>query len=223
MRYLAVVQSQSGVLEHFVNSFSSDACRITRFNEVWAFESPAFNASSSAAEVFPLADALLSDVRRILSLYGGMSSPVTVNYIQCVDENGQPCGISIRSTITIHMMSPTATTELATPVHGQPLGTAILEASLKDTKIKEALTLFQDLENQWADVCDIIEFLGGPDLVERSGLCTRKEARTIKQTANYYRHLGSPNPSLLPPNPPTLPQASLFARRLLRRWIESRL
>jgi hypothetical protein len=125
--------------------------------------------------------------------------------------------------LTLMITSPTAITELTIPVHGKPRATAILERAQKDAKISEALRLYRDIENRWADVYDIIEFLGGPKRIEQSGLGTRKEASLVRQTANAHRHLGSLKPAPLPPNPPTLAKASLFAKQALSRWIESRL
>jgi hypothetical protein len=66
-----------------------------------------------------------------------------------------------------------------------------------------------------AGLYDIIEFLGGPEQIEQSGLGTRKEARLLRQTANTHRHLGSLKPAPLPHNPPTLAKASLFAKHAL--------
>jgi hypothetical protein len=173
--------------------------------------------------VFPLADATLSVVRRIMSLYQGLSSPIRVRYILCIDSSGEPCGRAIRGSASFTIMSPTAITEMATLIRGQPLATAIFECAQNDAKIDEALRLYQDMESRWADVYDIVEFLGGPSQIEQSGLGTGKEACVVRQTANYYRHLGRPKPSLLPCNPPTLANASLFAKRALSRWIESRI
>jgi hypothetical protein len=158
-----------------------------------------------------------------MSLYRGLSYPLTVKYIQCIDADGQLFGKGLRGGITIMITSPTALTEMKTPIHSQPLATAIFERADKDAKISEALKLFQDVESRWGDVYDIIEFLGGPSQIGKSGLGNEKEARSIKQTANYYRHLGRPRPSLLPTNPPELGRASLFAKKALSLWIESRL
>jgi hypothetical protein len=83
--------------------------------------------------------------------------------------------------------------------------------------------LFPDTENRWTDIYDMIEFLGGPEQIEQSGLGTAKVARVVKRTANHYRHLGCRELYPLPSNPPTLDEASLFAKRALSCWIESRL
>ena len=223
-RYVAVLESPGTGLVEFAECFTSDLCRITKLKELWVLESSRFNACSDPKDVFPLADETLSVVRRILSLYFGLSYPLTVSYIQSIDAGGQPCGRTIRCSSTIMVItSSTALTEMTTIIHGRPLATAILECAQKDAKISEALKLFQDVENRWTDVYDIIEFLGGPSQIEKSGFGTGKEARAVKQTANYYRHLGRPEPSLLPTNPPTLGKASLFAKKVLSRWIESQL
>lgn len=222
-RYVAVLESPVTGLAQFAQCFNSDVCRIMELNGVWVLESSRFSACSDSLEVFPIADEILSVVRRIMSLYRGLSYPPTVNYIQCLDTNGHRCGSRIRGSMTVMITSPTAMTELTKPINGHPLATAILECAQKDAKISEALTLYQDIEPRWADVYDIIEFLGGPKQIEQSGFGTAKEARVVKQTANYYRHLGRPMSALLPPNPPALGKASLFAKKALSLWIESHL
>jgi hypothetical protein len=224
MRYVAVLDPcPLGGLAKSAECFTSDLCRITEWNGRFVLESSSFNHCSKPADVFPLADAMISVVRRIMSLYRGWNCLLNVASIQCIDAEGKRCGNTIRATMTVLITSPTAMAELTAPVHGRPLATAIFEATVKDDKIREALTLFQDTENRWADVYDIIEFLGGPKEIASKRWGTLKEARVVKQTANYYRHLGRPDPSSLPSDPPTLGKASLFAKKALSSWIESRL
>lgn len=223
MRFVAVLECPVAGLEGLDKCFNSDLCRITKFNERWVLESSEFNTCSEPNDVFPLADKALSDVRRILALYRGLSYRFTVSHIQLIDEGGRPCGTCVRGSITIMIVSPTAVTELATPIHGQPTGTAIYEEALKDPKIKEALALYQDTENRWPDVYNIIEFLGGPDRIGKSGFGTKTKAEVVKRTANHYRHLGASKPNPLPTKPPLLNDAAFFAKRLLRGWLESRL
>ena len=158
-----------------------------------------------------------------MSLYRGLSYRPTVKFIQCLDAGGQPCGNLVRASLTVMITSPTAMAELTKPIKGKPLATAIFESMVKDTKISEALKLYQDVENRWGDVYDIIEFLGGPNLISKSGLDSMKEAKLVKQTANHYRHQGAHKQYPLSPNPPTLGKASLFAKKVLSLWIESRL
>src|ERR1039457_1705902 len=68
--YLAVLEESpvTGLAES-AECFASDLCRITKFSDRWVLESSEFNACSDPKGVFPLADATLSVVRRILSLY----------------------------------------------------------------------------------------------------------------------------------------------------------
>jgi hypothetical protein len=223
MRYVVVLECPVAGLEGLDKCFNSDLCRITKFNERWVLESSEFNVCSKPNDVFPLADKTLSDVRRILALYRGLSYAFTVSSIQCIDDNGRPSGNCIRASLTVMIVSPTAVTELGTPIHGQPIGTAIYEGALKDSKIKEALELYQDTENRWPDVYNIIEFLGGPDGIGKLGFGTKTEAEVVKRTANHYRHLGATKPYPVPTKPPTLNDAAFFAKRLLRGWLESRL
>jgi hypothetical protein len=105
----------------------------------------------------------------------------------------------------------------------QPLGSAVFEVMLRDSALKEAFSLHGDGGLSWSQVYDIIEFLGGADRIDRAGYANRKKTSVVRRTANYYRHLGNPKKYPLPPNPPTLDEASEFARSLLKRWIFSRL
>jgi hypothetical protein len=188
-RYVAVLECPVTGLAECSQCFVSNQCRITKFQDRWVLESSDFNVCSNPNAVFQVADSMLSVVRRIFSLYRGLSYPFTVDYIQSIDIDGKPCGRTIRASFTIMVTTPTAMTEMTAPIHGQPLATAIFEGAQKDAKISEALKLYQDIESRWADVYDIIEFLGGPKQIEKSGLGTAKEARVVKQAANYYRQL----------------------------------
>jgi hypothetical protein len=223
MRYVAVLECPVTGLAESAQCFNSDLCRVTQVNGDWVLESSEFNACLGPTEVFPLADAALSVVRRIMSLYCGLSYPFTVSYIQCLGTDGQACGRTYRSSLTLTITSSTATAELATPIHGQPLATAIFECAQKGDEIREALKLFQDTENRWTDIYNMIEFLGGPKQIRQLGFGTETEAALVMRTANHYRHLGCPEKYPLPFNPPTLEEGSLFAKRAVRLWIESRL
>jgi hypothetical protein len=59
---------------------------------------------------------------------------------------------------------------------------------------------------------------GAPRTIEKSGFAPERETRRVKQTANYYRHLGNPKEYKLPSNPPTLYDAGMFAFDLMKGW-----
>lgn len=121
MRYVAVLECPVTGLAECAKCFTSDQRRIADLNGRWVLESSTFNGCSAPGEVFPLADELLSVVRRIFSLYHGLTYALTVKSIQCVDDDGQLCGNTIRSSVTFRIVSPTAMAELATLINGKPL------------------------------------------------------------------------------------------------------
>jgi hypothetical protein len=96
------------------------------------------------------------------------------------------------------------------PTDSGSLGTVVLSRAATDPAITEALSLVGHQALTWGRIYDILEFVG----VKRS---------TVKRTANHYRHLGNPNNYPLPPNAPTLAEASLFATDLLKTWIAKRI
>jgi hypothetical protein len=110
------------------------------------------------------------------------------------------------------------------PTASGSVGTAILSVAATDPAMTEALSLVSHEELTWARIYDIIEFLGGGERsIEKSDFAPSRETGRVRQTANYYPHLGNPKDFLLPSNPPTLNEASLFAKGLLRKWIATRI
>jgi hypothetical protein len=109
------------------------------------------------------------------------------------------------------------------PTASGSVGTAILSVVATDPAMTEALSLAGHEELTWARIYDIIEFLGGERSIEKSDFAPSRETGRVRQTANYYRHLGNPKDFLLPSSPPTLKEASLFAKRLLRKWLATRI
>jgi hypothetical protein len=106
---------------------------------------------------------------------------------------------------------------------GKSLGARILERAAVDPALAEALQLVGTRTIAWSTVYDIIAFLGGARGVATHGLATKKEADTVRRTANHYRHLGSPHGYALPPQAPALNRASMFAADILKKWIAKRL
>lgn len=116
---------------------------------------------------------------------------------------------------------PRGIAELADASGVQPLGSAIAQRAASDAAVDEALKLRGDFG--WSQIYDIIEFLGGADRIATAGWTSKKRTSEVRQTANHFRHLGSPKQSRLPARPPTIDQARVFAGDLLKRWIASRL
>jgi hypothetical protein len=73
----------------------------------------------------------------------------------------------------VNVISSKGLAELKGMSGSQPLGSAVLqdgEAGLS-----------------WSQVYDIIEFLGGETGIARAGHASRKQTRTVRQTANHHR------------------------------------
>ena len=109
------------------------------------------------------------------------------------------------------------------PTASGSVATDVLSRAAADPAITEALSLVGDEAPTWARVYDIIEFLGGARAINQSGLAPLYATRRVRQTANHYRHLGNPKNDPVPPNPPTLAEAGLFATGILKKWIANRI
>lgn len=214
------------MMEHVASCFASDGARVKKQQEpkfsMWILESSEFASCTTGEQVFPIADEIVSRIHRILALYCGTTPMLSVAYISWINAEGEPKR-NIRGISTLNVISSKEFAELKEMSGAQPLGSAVFQAIVLDPAVKEALILHGDDALGWPQIYDIIEFLGGVAGVVKAGYATDKQTRSVKQTANHYRHLGSPKKNPLPPTPSTLAQAGAFARGLLKLWIASRL
>jgi hypothetical protein len=164
----------------------------------------------------------VSRLHRILALYCGADEVLSVAHIYWINAAGEKLR-AIRGVLPINVISSRGLAELRTMSGTQPLGSVVFQAMILDPAVREALALHGERGLSWSQVYDIIEFLGGVDGIVKAGYADKKQTRTVRRTANHYRHLGNPKSSLLPSNPPGLAEASEFARTLLKRWLSSRL
>ncbi len=223
MRYVAVLQGQPHVLPWVAGCFLGERLRITRLGERWVLESPEFDSCKEPPDVFPIADALVSRIHRILALYCHLDTPLWVQGIQGFDAEGRPSKSSIRATTSVEVCSSKGIAELSDLKANRSFGDEILELAATDPAVMEALNLRGEKPVGWSHVYDAIEFCGGVESARKLTSASRKRVREIKQTANHYRHLGSPKKYPLPTTPPSSDDAATFARDLLKKWIFSRL
>ena len=223
MRFVAVLQGHAHVLQWVSECFVGERLRITELGERWVLESPEFNSCTDPQEVFPIADALVSKIHRILALYCELHTPLTVNSIQGIDPEGRPCKSSIRLTASVEICSSKGIAELSGLKSDRSFGVEVFELALSDPAVMEALNLRGEKPAGWSYIYDVIEFCGGVEAARVLGSTTRKRVSEIKQTANHYRHLGSPKNYPLPAAPISSDEAASFARDLLRKWILLRL
>jgi hypothetical protein len=153
-----------------------------------------------------------------LALYSALyTTPFSVSSIVTLNDQDMIVARKLYATLTVNVYSPAKTT--LNPTASGSLGTDILSNLATDPELAEALSLIGHEAPTWGQIYDIIEFLGG----EKSGFGSRDKTGRIKRIANHHRHLGSPRKYTLPPNPPTLNEASQFARGLLKTWISRRI
>ena len=218
----AVLRGQPDKLDSIAPCFVSDKARIKKHEEGWILESSEFATCTKGEQVFPIADDIVARIHRILALYCGATEMFSVEHIYWINTAGEPLR-SIRGSVPVNVISPDGAAELNAMRGTQPLGSAVFQSMDLDAKVSEALTLHGESGLSWSQIYDIIEFLGGEDGVVKAGYANRRQTRTVRQTANHYRHLGSPKKYTLPPNPPPLAKATDFVRSLLKCWISRRL
>ena len=223
LRYAAaVLKGQADMLESVAASFDDANVKIRKHEEGWILESSEFASCGDGAQVFPIADDLVSRIHHVLSLYCGATATLSVEHIYWINAEGKKLR-TIRASLPVNVISSKGLGELKNLSGTQPLGSAVLQAMNDDAAVKEGLTLHGADGLSWSQVYDIIEFLGGEAGIVKAGYANAKQIRAVRQTANHYRHLGSPKKYPLPSNPPALAAASEFARSLLKLYISSRL
>jgi hypothetical protein len=223
IRYAAaVLKGQPHMLESVAECFVSDYARVRKHEEGWILESSEFTSCTTGEQVFPIADDIVSRLHRILALYCGADEVLSVAHIYWINAAGEKLR-AIRGVLPINVISSRGLAELKTMRGTQPLGSAVFQALILDATVYEALALHGESGLSWSQVYDIIEFLGGVDGIVKAGYANKKQTRTVRQTANHYRHLGSPKNFPLPSSPPALAEATEFARNLLKRCLSSRL
>jgi hypothetical protein len=217
-----LLKGQPNMLESVATCFDGTNAKIRKHEEDWILESSEFASCTTGEQVFPIADDLVSRIHHILALYCGANATLSVEHIYCINAEGKKLR-TLRGSLPVNVISSKGLAELKSMSGSQPLGSAVLQAMTLDSTVKEGLTLHGESGLSWSQVYDIMEFLGGDAGLAKAGYANRKQTRAVRQTANHYRHLGSPKKYPLPSNPPALVAASEFARSLLKRYISSRL
>jgi hypothetical protein len=196
--------------------------RIKKQEESWVLESSEFSPCTTGGEVLAVADDIVSRINQILAVYADFTPTFSVEYINWINAEGEPFR-TLRDFASLNRVSSKGLVELRGMSGTRPLGSAVLDTMICDPAVEGALILHGDGELSWPQVYDIIEFFGGESGITNAGYADKKQVRAVRQTANHHRHLGSPKKYPLPLNPPTLADATEFARSLLRHWISVRL
>ena len=217
-----LINGAKPLMENVIDCFQGDFARIRQMGEDWFLESSLFDACTVPGEVFPIADNLLRLMHRFTALHGRLFLFSEIGYVQEFSDAGAPLRRGLRAMTRVQIYSLEGLQELQKSQRGESLGSALVEAAVTNRELQEALALIGDGPDlQWAQVYNILEFLGGEKAVVRKKWATRAQARKCRQTANHYRHLGSPKKYPLPAEPPTIGLATILVFDLLKKWISA--
>jgi len=221
--YAAALLGRKDILEDIAQCFTTALVTIRLRRELeWIMESSNFELCQSDEQVYTKAKALVSQIHQLLGLYLGLYyKPLSISSIMILNDDDEVIRRRIYATmeVRVHLRA----TRTFNPTASGSVATDVLSGAFDDPAITEALSLVGDETPTWARVYDIIKFLGDEGSIAKSGLAPRHDTRRVRQTANHYRHLGSPKKHPLPLNPPTLSEAALFATDLLKKWIANRI
>jgi hypothetical protein len=216
-----LINGSKPTMENVASCFQGDFARIRNLGDDWFLESSTFDACTAPVQVFPIADELLRLMQRITAVYGRLFAFSEIGYVQAFNDAGMPTTRALRAVQRVQIYTLDIR-ELDRPVGNQTLGSALLSATMAEKKLQEALALIGDGDElQWPQIYNILEFLGGENAIIKRRWATRVEIRRCRQTANHYRHLGSPTKYQLPTDAPSRGQAIALVLGLLKRWITS--
>src|SRR5947208_7803393 len=106
-----VLKGQPNMLELSAPCFVSNNARIKKHEDDWILESSEFASCTTGEQVFEIADNIVSRINRILSLYCGATSVLSVEHIHWTNEEGQSLR-SIRGSISVNVFSSKGLAEL---------------------------------------------------------------------------------------------------------------
>jgi hypothetical protein len=218
MRFALQLVAFKGLLANVANCFQGDFLKMVKIGDDWFLTSSAFNACSTPVEVFPIADRLLGLMQRITGVYAGLFVFCETGYVQAFDDKGLPTTRALRASQKVQIYTLEGLGQLQEPRGDQSLGSALVALASATNELQEALSLL-DEDVHWSHVYNVLEFLGGVDEIVKRKWATRTQLRKCRQTANHYRHFGSPKNYPLPADPPSLGEAVLLIRNLLKKWI----
>jgi hypothetical protein len=221
---IAVAAGSNEIFEDITPCFTSTIANIRKLDGQWILESSMFGACDSHEKVYASAMGLLSTIHSVLALYMGVSGePFSIGSTMKLTDDEQLIDRRIYGgLLTVNTVRPAH--EVLPSTASGSLATDLLSRVAADPAMAAALSLVGHFaKTDWPQVYDIIEFFGGVRGIEKSGFAPRSEVRRVRQTANHYRHLGSPTAYPLPSNPPTLSEAGRFVKDIMKRWIATRL
>jgi len=215
-----LINNNEPLMESVAKCFQGDSARIRKLGDGWFLESSLFESCADPRSVFPIAAELLRLMHRLTAVHGRLFSFCEIGYVQAFNEAGAPGARGLRASQRIQVISAEELQELQKPDGEQSRGSALVAVAMKEKKLQEALVLVGDgYELQWAQIYNILEFLGGAKAIAEKKWATRKRIRKYRQTANHHRHLGSPQDYPLPEDPPSQGEAATLVFGLLRKWI----
>jgi hypothetical protein len=222
MKFAVQLRGAAHGFEAVADCFQGDSARIKKSGDTWFLESSAFDVCTTEDEVFAIADGILSLIHGVFGLYAGLHSPFEISGVHTFSDTGVRIRRVLRVVKKIDIYSSKGIQELQASRGDQSLGSVIVGRAMADKGVQEAVALLGEGGIRWPHVYDIVEFLGA-DTIVRKKWATKKQILKCKQTANHHMHLGRPTKCPLPPDPPSLSEATSMVVDLLKRWIASQI
>src|SRR5205085_9329979 len=197
LKYEVVLKDKDNFIKDIATAFKGPNIRLRFINEGWILEADEFELCETVDQVLKKAEDYLFCLNVLMGIYPKIVTPLEMKYINYTNAQGKRKR-RIWGRLNINIYDDDSIIELSHLEDENSKGSLILMKAYTNPKIKELLSIIGLPPMKWPQVYDVIEFLGGDKGISRMHLATIKEVEDIRQTANYYRHLGSPRKSRLP-------------------------
>ena len=217
-KYYVELGGQDDTFKNVSQSFKSENFRIIKKKDQWILESDEFEDYENYSQVLPHAVKVVKYINILLAIYAKLHNSVQFKNIVWLHSDGK-YKRHITSSVSFEVYLSRGIDELCDLEINQSFGSKILDISNKNSKVEHLLSLITENPLKWGEIYDVIEFMGDSKGIEKWGFATKTEVNRIRRTANYYRHLGKPDQSILPSQLVSLKEAQEFAEELICKWL----
>ena len=226
-------------LEKLCKHSNTNEFSITREVDSFYLNSEDFNSCKDVRDVRKVATEILNKLNGLAKIYFGKFQLVTIDSVTTIDEHGQRKTIyfeevvstmRFKADVKATLIKPDGTEEKLQPQPIKLLEHGFLVAK-KDKNVAEALSIFGNLENNWANLYKIYEIVlsdvGGK--IYQSEWVTKDDVNRFTQTAQSVEAVGdnarhyNPKKYKRPENPMSLPEAKALISTILEKWILSKI
>jgi len=229
MEWYVQILGDNSDLQELSKSLNSPELCISQEDQKYVLKSSNFDQLKNAADVRKRAKEILSLLNGTAKLALGTQQKLTIDAVVEIRDDGKKTTVLFLSD-TVPGGSSTSTSVKTSngnvqEIHpADPIPVWIKTAQINKT-VATVFRLIGASALNWIDLYKVYEIIksdvGGKDKIADNGWATKRQINLFKRTAQAYRHgklKGTP-----PKKPMTLSEAESFVKKILRKWLQTKL